>query len=263
MRYNVTIARQRSQNDLKRIESAKNQKVKDWKKLHTKKERTKTNTFLIEGEHLVEEALKTPGNVKEIMVMEEADLPAGLDVSVSCYILSAEAFSAITETETPQAVAAVCQMPEQGPFQYEKLLLADAVQDPGNLGTIIRTADAAGIDAVVVGHGTVDPYNAKTLRSAQGSHFHIPIIKAELSGLIEELKEKQIPVYGTALQNAVPFREAKPSRSFALLIGNEGSGVDPDLLGRTDKNLYVPIYGKAESLNVAAAAAVLLYHLRG
>ncbi|MGR3207740.1 TrmH family RNA methyltransferase [Bacillus glycinifermentans] len=248
---------------MKRIESAKNQKVKDWKKLHTKKERIKTNTFLIEGEHLVEEALKNPGIVKEIMVKDEADIPSGLDASVPCYILSDDAFSQVTETETPQAVAAVCRIPEQGPLQYEKLLLADAVQDPGNLGTIIRTADAAGIDAVVVGNGTVDPYNAKTLRSAQGSHFHIPIVKAELPGLIEELKEKRIPVYGTALQNAVPFKEASPSKSFALLIGNEGAGVDPDLLGLTDRNLYVPIYGKAESLNVAAAAAVLLYHLRG
>ena len=140
---------------MKRIESAKNQKVKDWKKLHAKKERTKTNTFLIEGEHLVEEALKTPGVVKEIMVADEADFPAMIDESVARYVLSADAFSAIAETETPQAVAAVCRMPESGPFQYEKLLLADAVQDPGNLGTIIRTADAAGIDAVVIGQGTV------------------------------------------------------------------------------------------------------------
>lgn len=247
---------------MKRIESAKNQKVKDWKKLHAKKERTKTNTFLIEGEHLVEEALKTPGVVKEIMVADEADFPAMIDESVARYVLSADAFSAIAETETPQAVAAVCRMPESGPFQYEKPL-ADAVQDPGNLGTIIRTADAAGIDAVVIGQGTVDPYNAKTLRSAQGSHFHIPILKRELSELIEELKGKSVPVYGTAPQGAVPFREAEPSQSFALLIGNEGSGVDPALLAQTDQNLYVPIYGKAESLNVAAAAAVLLYHLRG
>ncbi|MFN2747712.1 MULTISPECIES: TrmH family RNA methyltransferase [Bacillus] len=248
---------------MKHIESAKNQKVKDWKKLHTKKERTKTNTFLIEGEHLLEEALKTPGTVKEIIILDEADMPDGLDPDIACYLVSRDAFLAISETETPQSVAAVCRMPDSGPFQYEKLLLADAIQDPGNLGTIIRTADAAGIDAVVVGHGTVDPYNAKTLRSAQGSHFHIPIIKAELSGLMKELKEKQIPVYGTALQHAVPFKEAEPSDSFALLIGNEGSGVDPELLAQTDRNLYIPIYGKAESLNVAAAAAVLLYHLRG
>ncbi|MCY8610624.1 RNA methyltransferase, partial [Bacillus haynesii] len=109
---------------MKRIESAKNQKVKDWKKLHAKKERTKTNTFLIEGEHLVEEALKTPGVVKEIMVADEADFPAMIDESVARYILSADAFSAIAETETPQAVAAVCRMPESGPFQYEKVPLA-------------------------------------------------------------------------------------------------------------------------------------------
>ncbi|MDA7027161.1 RNA methyltransferase [Bacillus sp. CLL-7-23] len=250
---------------MKRIESAKNQKVKDWKKLHSKKERTKTNTYIIEGEHLVEEALKTSGIVLEVMVTEEANFPDGLDLSVSCYILSEDAFTEITETETPQTVAAVCRMSEteNNPFQYEKLLLADRVQDPGNLGTIIRTADAAGIDAIVLSPGTVDPYNGKTLRSAQGSHFHLPIIKFELSELMEQLKQKNIPIYGTALQNAIPYQEVKPSQSFALLIGNEGSGVDSEMLTQTDRNLYVPIYGKAESLNVAAATAILLYHLRG
>ncbi|MEK4217869.1 MULTISPECIES: TrmH family RNA methyltransferase [unclassified Bacillus (in: firmicutes)] len=248
---------------MKQIESAKNQKVKDWKKLHTKKERTKTNTYLIEGEHLVEEALKSPGAVKEILVKDEADIPPNLDMGIQCYVLSEDAFSAVTETETPQRIAAVCNMPEEHLAPPKRVLLIDAVQDPGNLGTMIRTADAAGLDAVVLGDGTVDAFNGKTLRSAQGSHFHIPVVRRNLQSYVDELKAEGVKVYGTALQNGAPYQDISPSGSFALIVGNEGAGVDTGLLEKTDLNLYVPLYGQAESLNVAIAAAILMYHLRG
>ncbi|MEC3757349.1 RNA methyltransferase [Bacillus halotolerans] len=248
---------------MKQIESAKNQKVKDWKKLHTKKERTKTNTYLIEGEHLVEEALKSPGAVKEILVKDEADIPPNLDMGIQCYVLSEDAFSAVTETETPQRIAAVCNMPEEHLAPPKRVLLIDAVQDPGNLGTMIRTADAAGLDAVVLGDGTADAFNGKTLRSAQGSHFHIPVVRRNLQSYVDELKAEGVKVYGTALQNGAPYQDISPSGSFALIVGNEGAGVDTGLLEKTDLNLYVPLYGQAESLNVAIAAAILMYHLRG
>ncbi|MCC9021207.1 TrmH family RNA methyltransferase [Bacillus nakamurai] len=248
---------------MKRIDSAKNQKVKGWKKLHTKKDRTKTNTFLIEGEHLVEEALKVKGTVKEILVKDESAIPADLDMSIPCYVLSEDAFSAVTETETPQQIAAVCHLPHEKPDELKRLLLIDAVQDPGNLGTMIRTADAAGIDAVVLGEGTADPYNGKTLRSAQGSHFHIPILKRPLEAFVDDLKARGVAIYGTALQNGAAYQSVKPEEAFALIVGNEGAGVNNDLLQKTDLNLYVPLYGQAESLNVAVAAAILLYHLRG
>ncbi|MGR6858031.1 TrmH family RNA methyltransferase [Bacillus halotolerans] len=248
---------------MKQIESAKNQKVKDWKKLHTKKERTKTNTYLIEGEHLVEEALKSPGAVKEILVKDEADIPPNLDMGIQCYVLSEDAFSAVTETETPQRIAAVCNMPEEYLAPPKRVLLIDAVQDPGNLGTMIRTADAAGLDAVVLGDGTADAFNGKTLRSAQGSHFHIPVVRRNLQSYVDELKAEDVKVYGTALQNGAPYQDISPSGSFALIVGNEGAGVDAGLLEKTDLNLYVPLYGQSESLNVAIAAAILVYHLRG
>ncbi|MEC0280701.1 TrmH family RNA methyltransferase [Bacillus halotolerans] len=248
---------------MKQIESAKNQKVKDWKKLHTKKERTKMNTYLIEGEHLVEEALKSPGAVKEILVKDEADIPPNLDMGIQCYVLSEDAFSAVTETETPQRIAAVCHMLEEHLASPKRVLLIDAVQDPGNLGTMIRTADAAGLDAVVLGDGTADAFNGKTLRSAQGSHFHIPVVRRNLQSYVDELKAEGVKVYGTALQNGAPYQDISPSGSFALIVGNEGAGVDAGLLEKTDLNLYVPLYGQAESLNVAIAAAILMYHLRG
>lgn len=142
---------------------------------------------------------------------------------------------------------------------WRKLLLVDAVQDPGNIGTMIRTADAAGIDAVVLGKGSADAYNPKTLRSAQGSHFHIPIIRGDLADWIEDLQDREVKVYGTALQEAVVYTEVETSGSFALIVGNEGSGIHPQLLAKTDQNVIIPILGQAESLNVAVATGILLY----
>lgn len=135
------------------------------------------------------------------------------------------------------------------------------MQDPGNLGTLIRTADACGVDAIVAGRGCVDIYNGKVVRSAQGSHFHLPVVSGNLFEWVKFLKEKGIPVFGTALENGVEFRSVPPQDAFALIVGNEGSGVNRDLLKETDKNLYIPIIGKSESLNVAVAAGILLYYL--
>lgn len=247
---------------MKHIHSAKNPQVKNWKKLLTKKEREKTGTFLVEGFHLVEEALKA-GVVLELIIGEETELPQRWNYgSIPVTLVTKEIIESLADTETPQGILAVCEEPRfQEGLQGKKFLLIDSVQDPGNLGTMIRTADAAGVDAVVAGVGCVDIYNAKVLRSAQGSHFHLPVMKANLFETIEKLKNENIPVYGTALENGVEFKSVSPSSAFALIVGNEGSGVDKEILKETDKNLYIPILGKSESLNVAVAAGILLYYL--
>ncbi|MGM7720902.1 TrmH family RNA methyltransferase [Metabacillus sp. Hm71] len=249
---------------MNRIESVKNPKVKQWKKLHTKKEREMTGTFIIEGQHLVEEALKKKEIIIDLIVSEETRLPSHWNVDqLNITIVTKEIMKAISDTETPQGVAAICEVHSHNTVhEWKKVLLVDRVQDPGNLGTIIRTADAAGIDGIILAEGTVDHYNSKVIRSSQGSIFHVPIVKGSLLEWLEVYREKQIPTYGTSLQNGVGYREASPSESFCLVIGNEGSGVDSELLTKTDKNLYIPIYGGAESLNVAIAAGILLYHLR-
>lgn len=250
---------------MERIESVKNPKVKQWKKLHTKKEREATGTFIIEGFHLVEEALKKKEQIRDIIVSEEVNLPATWNLDqVNMKLVTKDVMKAISDTETPQGVAAICEIQiPKSTESWTKILLVDSVQDPGNLGTIIRTADAAGVDGVVLGEGTVDHYNSKVIRSSQGSLFHLPIIKGDLSSWIDQQHEKGTPVYGTSLQNGVSYKEISPSAQFCLLIGNEGSGVDEGLLQKTTKNLYIPIYGGAESLNVAIATGILLYHLHG
>jgi TrmH family RNA methyltransferase len=252
---------------LKFIESVNNPKVKQWRKLLTKKERDKSESFIVEGFHLVEEALKQGEQILEIIVSDQVGLPPRWDVNSTPVTLVTEEISKLlTETETPQGIYAICRVPSKNSEimaeEGKTFLLIDAAQDPGNLGTMIRTADAAGIDAVIVGHGSVDIYNSKVLRSAQGSHFHLPIIRDNLHEWIQKLAEKNIPIYGTALEGASAYTDISSGKSFALIVGNEGNGVAKDLLASTTANLYIPIFGKSESLNVAVATGILLYYLK-
>lgn len=248
---------------MKHIESIQNPKVKQWKKLLTKKERDKSGTFLVEGFHLVEEALKQSDSVMEIIVSDKTGLPPRWDSrEIPVTIVTEEISNSLSDTEAPQGIYAVCRQVQIEVPEAKTYLLIDAVQDPGNLGTMIRTADAAGIDAVVVGKGSVDVYNSKVLRSAQGSHFHLPIIRGDLHDWVDKLHEKNISVYGTALEGASAYTDISTGESYALLVGNEGNGVSKELLAKTTANLYIPIYGKSESLNVAVATGILLYFLK-
>ncbi len=248
---------------MKRIESPKNQLAKQLKKLHTKKEREKSGTFLIEGWHLVEEALESQTGILQLIISEEESFPAHWDVSgIDIIYASPDVMKAISDMETSQGIAAVCAIEEKPPEQFEKLLFIDGVQDPGNVGTLIRTADAAGLDGVVLGKGSADLYNSKVLRSTQGSLFHLPVIRGELHDWITKARSNGMAIYGSSLKDASDYREVNSGRPFALIAGSEGSGVSPELLAETDENLYIPISGKAESLNVTVAAGILLFHLR-
>jgi len=140
--------------------------------------------------------------------------------------------------------------------------LLDHVQDPGNVGTLIRTADAAGFSGVILGEGSADIYSTKVLRSMQGSHFHLPVVSANLFEVIDQLKKEKVPVYGTELNPAaITYTSIPESASVALILGNEGQGVQKELLTQTDQNVYIPLYGAAESLNVGVAGGILMYHI--
>ncbi|MFC5712727.1 TrmH family RNA methyltransferase [Thalassorhabdus alkalitolerans] len=251
---------------MKRIESAKNPKIKHIKRLHKRKQREKDNQFFIEGPHLVEEALHYEAAVQEVFLEEEFSVPSSWDFKdIPVTFVPEAVMKEMSATETPQGVAAVCNMTAVSNLTLEqgRYLFIDGIQDPGNLGTIIRTADAAGLTAVILGEGTVDLYNDKVLRSTQGSVFHLPIVRGDLEDWVEKCKKKNIPVFGTGIEMGTTHTAIEPQETFALLIGNEGSGVSEFLLAKSDQNLYIPIHGKAESLNAAVAAGILLYHLRG
>lgn len=243
------------------LTSLQNTKVKEWKKLHKRKYRNQTGLFLVEGFHLVEEVLQSDWEVIELIVREGTSFSKGGDVPVMN--VSPVVFDAIAETETPQGIAAVVRQ-KVWKFQPRSLtLMMDAVQDPGNVGTLIRTADAAGFDQVLLGTGTVDAYNDKVIRATQGSIFHIPFFSGDLSDFIEPLKENGAEIWASALQNAKPFQQLHSPEMAALIVGNEGQGIQEELLSHADQQVYIPIYGQAESLNVGIAGAVLMYHLKG
>jgi len=250
---------------MKKIESTQNALVKYWKKLATtRKERERSGEFIVEGFHLVEEALKNKEQVLQLIVREGVDLPMLWPIdNVATIEVTAAVVKEFAETETSQGVFAVCKQPlleDDVTASWRKVLLIDAVQDPGNIGTMIRTADAAGLDAVILGKGCADLYNPKTLRSAQGSHFHIPVLRGDLEEWIEQLQDNDVPVFGTALdEDSVVYSDIEHTGAFAIMMGNEGSGIQPQLLSMTDQNMIIPILGQAESLNVAVATGIVLY----
>lgn len=245
-----------------KITSAKNQKIKALKKLHSTKGRKESGLYLIEGEHLYLEALENDVEIKEILISEKY-LEKQAEWPEKTTVVTDEVMKILTQTETAPGIICVLEMPtETMPHDLiGKFILLDGVQDPGNAGTIVRTADAGGFQGVIFGTGSVDPYNDKVLRSMQGSHFHIPIYRSDLIPVIADFKERNIPVYGTALdERASDFRALPKKEDLALVLGNEGNGVSSRVLEQTTQNLYIPIIGKAESLNVAIAAGILMYH---
>lgn len=243
------------------ITSIKNEKVKSLRKLHKRKGRKEANAFLIEGLHLIEEAWKSNEKILEIVVREFVEIPSWCE-DYPVEIVTEQVFGHITQTSTPQGIAAVVAIRETNNILGNQLILLDAVQDPGNLGTIIRTADAAGMDAVVLGKGTVDLYNDKVIRATQGSIFHIPIYEADLFEEIKILKESGFEIWATALEDSEVYHKVNVQEKTAIILGNEGAGVNKSLIQEADKSVAIPIYGKAESLNVGIAAAILMYHIK-
>ena len=267
--YDGRETKTRGDKYMHQITSTNNQQVIDWKKLLTRREREKKNSYLVEGFHLVEEALmvKTE-DIAQVMVREDiVEDPEFLDLPIDpdfLTVVSEEIAEDISDTETNQGIFAEINMhkttyPEEITGSF---LLLDGVQDPGNVGTMIRTAAAAGYQGVFLGRGTVDLYNPKTLRSAQGSHFHLEVYEGTLREFILEFKKNNFPVLGTALNmEAQSYKEVEMDTPFALMVGNEGSGIRDEFLGFIDTNLYIPMKGSIESLNVAIAASILMFHL--
>lgn len=251
------------------ITSTQNSKVKKWKKLHTKRERNKTKTYIIEGFHLVEEAINfNKENILHILITEElmdSEEMNALDLkNLDIISITSNVADELAETETNQGIFAILNIKENTSFSEIKapFLMFDAVQDPGNVGTMIRTADAAGFQGVIFGEGTVDLYNAKTIRSAQGSHFHLEVFEGTLEDYIYHFKVQGAKVFGTALnEEAESYKNIDITGPFALIVGNEGAGMHKEILELVDQNIYIPMKGQSESLNVAIAASIMMFHL--
>lgn len=252
---------------MQQISSVNNKTIKDLAKLNKKKYREDTGMYIIEGFHLIEEALKAGRKFQYLLGTDEALSKVeeyGVDLSNKSVILINKAITRhLSSTKNSQEIFMVLKIdqPKEFPFNYGKWVLLDNLADPGNVGTIIRTADAAGFDGVVLSPESVDLYNPKTQRAMQGSQFHIELIKQDLASVITTLKSYDIPVYASMLDKTakeLPDFEKVPQ--LGLVIGNEAHGVSDFIAKLGDEKLYIPIKGQAESLNAAVAAGIMIYH---
>lgn len=240
---------------MENITSVNNNHIKELCKLKEKKYRDSTNTYLIEGEHLIYEAYKE-GILLEVLPL------IGEDFSMDSRItfISRDVMKKLSSTDSIPNVIGVCKKKEEKEVGNKILILED-IQDPGNLGTIIRSSLAFGIDTIVLSPKTVDLYNSKVVRSTQGMMFHINIIVRELIPFIKELKTNNYVIYGTKVDNGVNVKDIDKKDKYALIIGNEGNGMSSNVESLCDKNLYIDMDKRVESLNASVAASILLYEM--
>lgn len=234
----------------------KNNKIKDIKKLNQKKYRDRENLFLVEGEHLVLEAYKK-GVIKELILEQNTIFP--LDVP-TIYVTN-DVLNYISELENPQNIMAVCNKLNEKEEINDRILILDGIQDPGNLGTIIRSAVAFNIDTIILSNDTVDLYNSKVVRASQGLMFHLNIIKKDLLEIIPSLKENDYKIIGTKVTHGNSLKTLAKIKKFAIIMGNEGSGIKEETEELCDEFVYIDMNPNCESLNVGVATSIILYEL--
>lgn len=237
------------------IESLNNEKIKKIAKLKERKYQDIEGKFLVEGAHLVEEAHKA-GLLDSVLVLN-GEVVSYDDVTV----VSDSVMKKISSlTNVPKIVGVSRKPMPKGVGEY--ILMLDRVQDPGNLGTIIRSAVSFGVDTIVLGEGSVSAYNPKVVRASEGMLFHINIIEADLKEFIRELKENGYKIFTTRLKDANELSKCEINDKMAVIVGNEGSGVSDELSSLADDAFYIDMNALCESLNVGVATSIVLYELK-
>lgn len=254
---------------LRPVTSAQNALVKELRKAFARGEPTPEGAVAIDGVHLVEEALRSGLRVRALFVGQSAQARAErllpqLAASVDILLLPDAVFAATVPTESPQGIAALVKL---RPVSLDDLLTAPAplfvvavgLQDPGNLGTIIRSAEAFGATAVIAAEGCVAPTNSKVIRASAGSLFRLPVLRVKTADLLPRLRAAGFRLAATSSHKGTPLGEAALTGPLALLVGNEGAGLPRDLLRQVDETIVIPHSAHVESLNAGIAASILLY----
>ena len=236
------------------ITSLQNNKIKELSKLNTKKYRDESNYFLVETNHLVKEAYKT-NQLKEILCLESFNN----DMDIPVTYISKEVMNKLSSIKSPSEVIGVCKKFKTKEYG-KRLILLDGIQDPGNLGTIIRSAASFNFDTVVLGLNTVDLYNDKVIRATEGMIFHQDVIQKDLKEFILELKNNNYYIYTTDVESGKILNDIDFKQKIAIIIGNEGNGVS-DILSLADETLYIPMNKKCESLNASVASSIIMYEV--
>lgn len=255
------------------ITSTSNEKIKRVTMLvNNAKARRKEGLFAVEGLRIASEIPE--GVLEECYVSEgfaaEHEISEVFGYETDTVVVSSSVFKKMSDTQNPQGILCVCRKNEETADDFLagrrigelRLLILEGIQDPGNLGTMIRTAEGAGFDAIIADENTVDVYNPKVTRSTMGSLFRMPVIYTQdLPAFIDDIKQSSVTVYAAHLDGKKSYREVRYGSRIAFLIGNEGAGLSDEITKKADELVRIPMQGKLESLNAAVAAALLMYSL--
>ncbi len=251
---------------MEHITSAKNPTIRGLKSLSTRKGREAAGRFLVEGEVMLREALKCGLRIREV-IADEASAELAEEFATAgarAFVVPRSLLESVCETKTPQGVCASFDVPAPLPMDEApaRIVALDGVQDPGNVGTIWRTADAAGFSGLLLGAGCADPLSPKVQRAAMGSGFRVPYMPAEdLPAALLALKARGWTVLASDLKGADFYRRPDPGARFILVIGNEARGISEATREAASALVKLPMRGGAESLNAAVAAGIMMYEL--
>ena len=250
------------------ITSKDNETIKHIRKLKEKKYRDEYGEYVIEGIKLINEAIKERANVKTIIVCDNCNKEAITQNSMyevakqNCIYVDEKVFNTITEVKNPQGILAVVGKPEGNKeinYKEDMIVILDDLQDPGNLGTILRTVDSVGLNQILVSKGTADCYNPKVVRSTMGAIFRVKIIECEnLEKTLKEVRKHKFKLVVTSLQTEKSLYDVKFDKK-VIIIGNEANGVEPNIQEMADEKIKIPMLGKTESLNASVATGIVLY----
>lgn len=253
-----------------RIESRENSLVKRLVRLsNDRKFRKEMQEMVCEGEKMLGEALSSGMDIRDILLAEDAELDTALlrqaeGQGAKLYICPSSLLGKVSNVKTPQGVVFSCERPvaELRVLQDAKrLMVLEGLQDPGNLGTIIRTADAFALDGIILCEGCVDPTSPKVVRATMGAAFRMPIAAASLEQTLAFLREQNMPLYAAALsESSVPLTHVDLTRA-AVMIGNEGRGITKKAAALCTQQIIIPMDGRAESLNASVAASIIMYEM--
>jgi TrmH family RNA methyltransferase len=251
------------------ITSKDNELIKHIRKLKDKKYRDESNEYVVEGVKLVEEAVKENAKIKQIIVCEDTtrtyEIPTHIMLEIAkyeCISVSDKIFNIITQVTNPQGIMAIIEKNAQNAkidYTQDIIVVLDDVQDPGNLGTILRTVDSIGLNQIIVSKGTADAFNSKVVRSTMGAIFRIKIIEVEnLAQAIKEMRKHHFKLMVTSLQTKNSIYDIDFYKKI-IVIGNEANGVSKEIQDMADEKAKIPMLGRTESLNASVAAGVVMY----
>ena len=258
------------QSRLRRIEGRHNSVVKELRRTFARSEQTESGACAVEGLRILEEAIRSGLRFEVVFFSESAELKAErllpqIGLHVETLILPDKLFASIVPSESPQGVAALVRLKKfalEDMTRIEELgplVGVSGIQDPGNLGTILRSAEAFGASGVLLGENTVSPFNPKAVRASAGSIFRLPIVRTKLPDVFDRLRASGLRLVATSSHKGTPLDQANLTGRVAIFVGSEGAGLPRDLLGVMDETVVIPHSSQVESLNAGVATSIVLY----